>query len=70
MRKLVEVSSTAYKLKLALARSPTQFLKQVPLGEVYFLAKSITPNELRALLTISGGESIKKQDLLDRGILQ
>ena len=39
-------------------------------GEVYFLAKSITPDELRALLTISGGESIKRQDLLDRGILQ
>ncbi len=38
-------------------------------GLAYTITDSITPAELRALLTISGGESVTRQDLLDRGIL-
>ena len=39
-------------------------------GAVYFLDNSISVDELRALFTISGGESITRQDLLVRGILR
>ena len=37
---------------------------------VYFMSSEISPEELRALLTISGGESITRQSLIERGILR
>lgn len=39
-------------------------------GLVYSVTSSISPEEPRALLTISGNESITRQELLDRGVLR
>jgi len=39
-------------------------------GASYFLTDQITESELRALLTISGGEDVTRKDLLERGVLR
>ena len=39
-------------------------------GAVFFLTDAITPEELRALLTIAGNEPITRQQLIDRGVLR
>jgi hypothetical protein len=37
--------------------------------EVYFLTSSVTESELKGLLTIAGGENVKRNDLIERGVL-
>ena len=39
-------------------------------GGVHFVTKAISPDELRALLTIAGGESVTRQELIDRGVIR
>lgn len=39
-------------------------------GAAFFVTKAISPNELRALLTIAGGEAVTRQELLDRGVIR
>ncbi len=39
-------------------------------GKTYFLSSSVSADELHALLTIAGGESVTRQELIDRGILK
>lgn len=39
-------------------------------GDVYFMTEEITEEELRALITVSGGEDITRDDLIERGILK
>ena len=39
-------------------------------GETFFLSNSVSADELRALLTIAGGEDVTRQELLDRGVLK
>ena len=38
-------------------------------GKCFFLTSDITVDKLKALLTISGGESITRKELLERGVL-
>jgi len=39
-------------------------------GSCYFVTDKISESELRALITIAGGESVTRKDLIDRGILR
>ena len=39
-------------------------------GAAFFITKAISPDELRALLTIAGGESVTRQELIDRGVIR
>ena len=39
-------------------------------GNTYFLTSEISPDELKALLTISGGEPVTRQSLIERGLLR
>ena len=39
-------------------------------GEVHFITDAISPEELRALLTIAGNEPITRQQLIDRGVIR
>lgn len=39
-------------------------------GKAFTVTPSISPEELRALLTIAGGEAVTRQNLIDRGILR
>ena len=39
-------------------------------GMTYTIDAGISPKELRALFTISGGESVTRKDLIDRGIIR
>ena len=39
-------------------------------GECFFMTDDITEKELRALLTIAGGEDVTRDDLIERGILK
>ena len=39
-------------------------------GRAYFMSSSVSETELRALLTIAGGESITRDQLAERGILK
>ncbi len=39
-------------------------------GETFFLSDSVSADELRALLTIAGGEDVTRQELIDRGVLK
>lgn len=39
-------------------------------GEVYFMSEEIDPQQLRALITISGGESVSRDELIDKGLLR
>ena len=38
-------------------------------GRTFFLQSTISPDDLKALFTIAGNESVTRQQLLDRGIL-
>ena len=38
-------------------------------AQVYFVTTKISPDELRALLTIAGGETVTRKELVDRRIL-
>lgn len=39
-------------------------------GATYFVTEKITPAELRALLTIAGGENVTRRDLEKRGVIR
>ncbi len=39
-------------------------------GEVYFMSEDIEPQQLRALITISGGENVTRDELIDKGLLR
>ena len=39
-------------------------------ANTYFLTNEISPDELKALLTISGGEPVTRQSLIERGVLR
>lgn len=39
-------------------------------GDCYFMTEEIAVKELKALLTIAGGENITRQQLIDRGVLR
>ena len=39
-------------------------------GAVLFLSDSVSVDELRALLTIAGNESVTRAELVERGVLQ
>ena len=39
-------------------------------GAVLFLSDSVSVDDLRALLTIAGNESVTRAELVERGVLQ
>ena len=39
-------------------------------GGVYFLSEEIEPQQLRALITISGGENVGRDRLVNEGLLR